>query len=555
MLVAVHGHGRMTVPAARNGNDNGVVAGGPGTVHAFMADGTHQKYQHGICGNAVGTEQVFNMVGEIKESYTSGRVIEIDVQITAHHVGYFEVDLCLNAGNLSEWCFDQHHLLREGCECSCPNDPSNSCEACYECRWYWKALMEGELGQTVATGYEGPILPGQGNLLPYNFRMFYRLPANVQSSQAVLRWHYMTTNSCTSGQSAPEEFWNCADVTIADAATGSIGPGLPYNNDALKGKEVNNLMPLIESGFLKGVNHACPTTSVGNLIGVGRADEYHCGEETNMPGPYKYCTSAAGGGAIFDCTGVPSGQITCDKQCGVWWYQCANNVAYLKPVPAGTKCKDNAFVLESVCDGYEPSPTPSPPLTLAPTPAPTPVTAPTPAPSAPAPTPSAPTPMPSGGGSCTAVPGNSHGCTNGNCAQCADGYEWWPCNVMPACCDCSGAPTPASPTPAPSMSPPPPTAAPSPSPPSPSNCGTCTACLASNSVCYEQSAQWCGQWPDNTWCGAKQMQKAKRKRSFLHPAESTDAASMLQLPIEEEGDEEEDEEEGVENQLDVHGEL
>lgn len=55
------------------------------------------------------------------------------------------------------------------------------------------------------------------------------------------------------------------------------------------------------------------------------------------------------------------------------------------------------------------------------------------------------------------------------------------------------------------------------------------------------------------------MKKVKRKRSFLQPAESTDAASMLQLPFEDEEefeeDEEVEEEKGVKNQVDVRGEL
>jgi hypothetical protein len=102
----------MTSPAARNGNANNCVAGGPGTVHAFGPGGEHQKYQHGVCGNAPGTTQTYNAVGEVQATYTAGDTITVEVQITAHHVGYFEMDLCLDAGDLSEECCDQHHLLR-----------------------------------------------------------------------------------------------------------------------------------------------------------------------------------------------------------------------------------------------------------------------------------------------------------------------------------------------------------------------------------------------------------------------------------------------------------
>jgi chitinase len=38
---------------------------------------------------------------------------------------------------------------------------------------------------------------------------------------------------------------------------------------------------------------------------------------------------------------------------------------------------------------------------------------------------------------CVAIPNNPHWATDDSCAQCATGYEWWPCNMAGAC-DCSG---------------------------------------------------------------------------------------------------------------------
>merc|ERR1712190_483287 len=171
-------------------------------------------------------------------------------------------------------CFSKHHLLRADCECSCLGDDSNSCSECNECRWFWKAPMQGELAQSVTAGYDGPVLPGAGNLVPYEYSMFYVLPHGVRTRNGVLRWHYMTTNSCTSKPSAPEEFWNCADVAVTDES-GDMGPEVHYDNTALRNLEVLNLMPEIGAGTLSGVNHACPEDSQGNLKGVGAKNEYH----------------------------------------------------------------------------------------------------------------------------------------------------------------------------------------------------------------------------------------------------------------------------------------
>lgn len=380
------------------------------------------------------------MVGEIAATYTVGSTIEIKVTITAHHVGYFEFDFCENAGELSEKCFGEHHLLRDGCTCSCPGDASNSCNECNECRRFWKAPMQGELAQSVTAGYAGPVLPGEGNLVPYEYTMHYVLPAGVTTTRGVLRWHYMTTNSCTSGSSAPEEFWNCADVTVADA-DGNMGAEIHFDNTALRNLEVNNLMPQIESGALSGVSHACPVDSQGNLKGVGSADEYHCGAEST-DGTYEFCKGASGSATTdVQCVGTSASSVQCLEECGDWWYQCANGAAFVKPVPVGTKCKSDSFVIEAVCTSGGASPTTSPPpsSTLAPTPPPSPQSAPTPAP----------------------VP--------------------------------SATTTPSAPTPAPSSQ-----------APESQHCGSCQACMANNNVCYPGTTEsWCDLYVQYTWCGQR----------------------------------------------------
>jgi len=456
----------MTLPLARNLGDNGCVAGGPGSVHGFDAGGHHTKYEHGICGNAAGTPQTYNKVGDVKATYVAGSVAAIQVVITAHHVGYFEFELCADASDLSESCFQQHRLLREGCECSCqPADPTHSCAECDHCRRWWKPCCEGELSQVVTDGYPGPVLPGQGNLVPYEYTMQYKIPEGLKTSRAVLRWHYMTTNSCTSSTSAPEEFWNCADVAISDAA-GDVGAEIPFDNAILENLPVENLIPAIDAGELKGVYDACPEDADGNLQGVGTKEDYAglCGAQ-DSDGNYANCVDlSASDTSPVQCTELPPSGILCVEECSDWWWQCAGAVAYMKPVPAGTKCKGNEFVLASECLGA-PTPAPRPPV-------------PTPAPPTPAPPSLAPTPTP------TLAPTP-------------------PAPTPPAPTPAAPAPTPAPPTPAP-----------------PSRCGSCSACLWSNGVCHTDVDQsYCEAWPDNTWCGGSVKQrgpcKSQRHSKFL----------------------------------------
>jgi len=83
-------------------------------------------------------------------------------------------------------------------------------------------------------------------------------------------------------------------------------------------------------------------------------------------------------------------------------------------------------------------------------------------------------------------------------------------------------PAPSStPTPAPTAVTPAPTSPATPAAPSPSSGCTdvrgesCSACLASNNVCYAQPKSWCDAF-QYTWCGAALIQTRKRRsQSFL----------------------------------------
>merc|ERR1719162_2804965 len=101
--------------------------------------------------------------------------------------------------------------------------------------------------------------------------MKYVVPAGVATPNGVIRWHYMTTNSCTSHSSAPEEFWNCADVAITDGD--SAGGAVSFDNSALASMQPQDLRPAVDGGELEGVYAACPEDASGGLLGIGtRAD-------------------------------------------------------------------------------------------------------------------------------------------------------------------------------------------------------------------------------------------------------------------------------------------
>lgn len=233
----------------------------------------------------------------------------------------------------------------------------------------------------------------------------------------------MTTNSCTSKTSAPEEFWNCADVAVA-SADGDVGAEIAYSNGELEAKAVLDLLPAINSGDLQGVYASCPEDGRGNLLGVGAADDYEglCGSMSD--GTYERCVDLTGGsGSAAFCSDPPGSGIKCESECGEWWIQCSEGVAYQKLVPAGTKCKGNEFVLAATCDSYV---TPEPQLPEEPVPSPAPVQtfAPTPAPTQGSPSTQAPAP---GGDNC----GACAGCLWGGSGICYDDVDPAYCGAWP----------------------------------------------------------------------------------------------------------------------------
>ena len=153
-------------------------------------------------------------------------------------------------------------------------------------------MVKLETNLYVAKGYDGPVLPCNSETdlnicarTVYEYTMRFKVPEGLKTSRGVLRWHYLTTNSCTWTGADDEEFWNCADIAISDT-NGDVGPDLPYNNDALEALKVEDLK---DSTDLRGLYDACLLKSAWAVMGVGTPDEYkgQCGDFEG--GRYERC--------------------------------------------------------------------------------------------------------------------------------------------------------------------------------------------------------------------------------------------------------------------------
>jgi len=203
LLGSVVGHGRLRHPPGRstmwrygfetpeNVNDHELNCGGFG----------RQQQNDGLCGvcgdpydeprprsNELGGRWG---LGVVSEDYLEGQMMEIEVELTAYHQGYFEFRLCPHNTidrPVQQACLDRHILRREkGAKRFLPQPPEKVGSR------YWVS---------------------------------YRLPPGVTCTLCVLQWRYYAGNSwgrCENGTESigcgpQEEFRSCADIAIHSLA-------------------------------------------------------------------------------------------------------------------------------------------------------------------------------------------------------------------------------------------------------------------------------------------------------------------------------------------------
>ena len=203
-LSTVHPHGRLRQPPSRstmwrygfptptNVNDHESNCGGFGR----QWDRNHGEC--GVCGDPADLPQPRPQelggeygLGVVSANLSQGQVLQVEVELTAYHQGYFEFRLCRHNTRLrpvTQECLDQHLL---------PLESGGS-------RYY-------------------PPPPPPGAL--YNLQ--YRLPPGLTCDLCVLQWRYVAGNSwgkCSNGTEAvgcgpQEEFRACADLRLTGGAT------------------------------------------------------------------------------------------------------------------------------------------------------------------------------------------------------------------------------------------------------------------------------------------------------------------------------------------------
>ena len=201
-------------------SQDGVWSGGSSTTypkedcpHCASIGGT--AGQCGVIGDT-NYDDNLNVFGKLlppapQEQYSQGQVIQVDVVLTAHHLGHFEFSACPieRGGVATANCLKKYPLKFVSDPLyGAPKDPD------YPYRAY---IAPANYAKRDSVG------------LLYSFRL--KLPDNLSGDLVLLQWHYLTANSCTYPGYANYPFpnaWNMVQtgVGICDNIS-SDGNGLP----------------------------------------------------------------------------------------------------------------------------------------------------------------------------------------------------------------------------------------------------------------------------------------------------------------------------------------
>ncbi|XP_060533907.1 uncharacterized protein LOC132706543 [Cylas formicarius] len=232
VLEPTRGHGRLIEPPSRASawrygfdtphdyNDHESYCGG------FTRQWIKNGGKCGVCGDAWDSKKpraheyggTYGQ-GVIVRKYGVGGLMNVRVELTANHHGYFEFSICPDFKYTTQACLDENKL---------------------------KLVRPQEGVDHQGSRY----FPKEGNKV---YEMKYRLPKRT-CKHCILQWRYIAGNNwgnCPNGTGAvgcgpQEEFRACADITISGKPTDEamVPPDVEVVED---GEDYNELVPLIDT--------------------------------------------------------------------------------------------------------------------------------------------------------------------------------------------------------------------------------------------------------------------------------------------------------------------
>lgn len=424
-IMQADAHGFMLTPRTRNEfaaqeGVNGVpTAGLPSKEYCSHCLNTN----NGVCGKSPNFDydnykdsEGNSMPWISQENVMEGQVITVKSYLDTHHNGHMELKACPNGNASTQSCFDLpgHELVfQEDVLYGMPADPS------YPGRGYYAGGQGGELK---------------------SHEMSFKLPDGIIGDKVMLQYKYITANSCsppgyqeyfngansqnkvidssfwtpglgictppypsdgTRGTTWPEQFFNCAEVSITESAPSPPTPPTTPSPTITKQPTPTPIQPPVDTGsgccswspYLECSqpgNMWCQE-SVGNCEGAcsgkwlvsNPPTAYPVWSPPTSPSPTKSPiveppTSSTGCCSInFKTCHHPEGTFcweseeNCVGPCGKYWLPNGpidDCIAQWDPCTSDEECCAHAIcAYDGVCRADSWSPPPSPPKSSSPT--------------------------------------------------------------------------------------------------------------------------------------------------------------------------------------------
>jgi len=196
-IVEISGHGRLLQPVSRSSAWRKFPAQFPAYYgdNQMFCGGTHTQYtvnggKCGICGESYSGQKKFEKGGSLYRDlvvakYSKGAKIDVEVELTANHLGYFEFKICNVDGSKSD-----------------------ATQQCLD-----KNILTDSNGKTK-------IFVGRKT---GKMKFKINLPADLICKHCVFQWKYNTGNSWGSdpvtgksgiGVGNQEQFYGCSDIQV-----------------------------------------------------------------------------------------------------------------------------------------------------------------------------------------------------------------------------------------------------------------------------------------------------------------------------------------------------
>ena len=265
LISSCYGHGRLMNPPSRSSlwrlsNDDAVIPFQNKIVpnyqdHELFCGGFAKQvengYKCGVCGdNYADARPRANELGGkygshsiIPRTYSSGELVDVEVQITAHHKGFFQFKLCeINSTMTTEE------------------------EACFDAEDSIVPFSDGSTEYSITNEF-----PESSGRSDYWYSMKIQLPDKLECDHCVLQWRYHTGNSWGTdengiggiGLGEQEEFYGCADIEIVSTDESGLPPQLTTNEPS--GTAVVQQSTTTNKPTGTTPSPAKPTTSKTNL--------------------------------------------------------------------------------------------------------------------------------------------------------------------------------------------------------------------------------------------------------------------------------------------------